>query len=95
MDAAWEQCDVVLEGEVRVGGQEHFYLEPQGTIVLPGENDEMTVISSTQVCSPACLAPPQSCPTQSQNHRGSSVHPWQLRVQGPLLSTLYHTGAGI
>lgn len=41
---------MVVEGEVRVGGQEHFYLEPQGTIVLPGENDEMNVISSTQVC---------------------------------------------
>jgi hypothetical protein len=39
----------VVEGEVRIGGQEHFYLEPQGSVVLPGENDEMVVISSTQV----------------------------------------------
>jgi xanthine dehydrogenase/oxidase len=49
VDAAWDHCAVVVDGEVRVGGQEHFYLEPQGTIVLPGENDEMNVISSTQV----------------------------------------------
>ena len=56
VDATWDQCAVVVEGEVRVGGQEHFYLEPQGTIVLPGENDEMNVISSTQVC--GTLLPP-------------------------------------
>ena len=56
VDAAWDQCAAVVEGEVRVGGQEHFYLEPQGTIVLPGENDEMNVISSTQVC--GTLLPP-------------------------------------
>ena len=48
MDGAWAGCAHVAEGEVRIGGQEHFYLEPQGTLVLPGENDEYTVISSTQ-----------------------------------------------
>ena len=47
--AAWEQCAHVVEGSVRVGGQEHFYLEPQGTVILPSENDEYVVISSTQV----------------------------------------------
>lgn len=49
VDAAWEQCAHVVEGRVRVGGQEHFYLEPQGTVVIPGENDEFVIISSTQV----------------------------------------------
>ena len=47
--AAWEKCMHVVEGSVRVGGQEHFYLEPQGTVILPSENDEYVVISSTQV----------------------------------------------
>jgi hypothetical protein len=38
----------VLEGTIRLGGQEHFYLEPNGCIVLPTEDDEYTLISSTQ-----------------------------------------------
>jgi xanthine dehydrogenase/oxidase len=38
----------VLEGEVRMGGQEHFYLETQGAVVVPGENGELVVHSSTQ-----------------------------------------------
>ena len=43
------ECDHILEGEVKMGGQEHFYLEPQGNVIIPLENDEMCVISSTQV----------------------------------------------
>ena len=38
----------VVEGEVRIGGQEHFYLETQASMVVPGENDEFTVYASTQ-----------------------------------------------
>lgn len=38
----------MIEGEVRMGGQEHFYLETQACIVIPGEDDEMEIISSTQ-----------------------------------------------
>ena len=38
-----------IEGEIKVGGQEHFYLEPQGCIVLPsGELDEMVIVSANQ-----------------------------------------------
>ena len=37
-----------LEGRVRVGGQEHFYLEGQAALAVPGEDDEMWVCSSTQ-----------------------------------------------
>uniref|UniRef100_A0A2P2KBD2 xanthine dehydrogenase n=1 Tax=Rhizophora mucronata TaxID=61149 RepID=A0A2P2KBD2_RHIMU len=42
-------CDRVIEGEVRVGGQEHFYLEPQSSLVwtVDGGN-EVFMISSTQ-----------------------------------------------
>ena len=32
-----------------MGGQEHFYLEPHGCIGVPGENDEIRIIASTQV----------------------------------------------
>uniref|UniRef100_A0A0N4ZXA3 xanthine dehydrogenase n=1 Tax=Parastrongyloides trichosuri TaxID=131310 RepID=A0A0N4ZXA3_PARTI len=38
----------VIEGEIRMGGQEHFYLETSQVLVIPGERDEMEVISSTQ-----------------------------------------------
>ena len=37
-----------LEGRVRIGGQEHFYLEGQAALAIPGEDDEMRVLSSTQ-----------------------------------------------
>jgi xanthine dehydrogenase large subunit len=37
-----------LSGEFRCGGQEHFYLEGQIALVIPGEDGEQTVISSTQ-----------------------------------------------
>ena len=42
-------CDHVIEGEMRSGVQEHFYLETQASIAIPkGEHGEMEVISSTQ-----------------------------------------------
>ncbi|EFJ45339.1 hypothetical protein VOLCADRAFT_63971 [Volvox carteri f. nagariensis] len=41
VDSAWAQCD-------HVGGQEHFYLEPNNCVVIPHENDEFTLFSSTQ-----------------------------------------------
>ncbi|SNX84972.1 probable xanthine dehydrogenase [Melanopsichium pennsylvanicum] len=48
-DEGWEQYDHVLEGETRMGGQEHFYLETNACLVIPGKEDsEIEVISSTQ-----------------------------------------------
>ena len=41
--------DVIVEGEMYVGGQEHFYFETHTCIAVPsGEDNEMTVIASTQ-----------------------------------------------
>ena len=37
-----------LTGRLRMGGQDHFYLEGQIGMALPGEDDEVTVLSSTQ-----------------------------------------------
>jgi xanthine dehydrogenase large subunit len=37
-----------LEGKFRVGGQEHFYLEGQIALAIPGEDGEIFVHSSTQ-----------------------------------------------
>jgi xanthine dehydrogenase large subunit len=38
----------VLKGKLRCGGQEHFYLEGQVALAIPGEREEMLVHSSTQ-----------------------------------------------
>ncbi len=37
-----------LSGRIEMGGQEHFYLEGQAALVLPQENGDMLVHSSTQ-----------------------------------------------
>ncbi|MEP9355877.1 xanthine dehydrogenase molybdopterin binding subunit [Xanthobacter sp. KR7-65] len=37
-----------ISGEVRCGGQDHFYLEGQIAIAVPGEDRDMLVYSSTQ-----------------------------------------------
>ncbi|MFT3973927.1 MAG: xanthine dehydrogenase molybdopterin binding subunit [Amaricoccus sp.] len=37
-----------LKGAMRVGGQDHFYLEGMIAFAVPGEDDEVTVYSSTQ-----------------------------------------------
>lgn len=44
------QCDMIIEGKVQVGGQEHFYLEPNSSLVWTVDNgNEIHMISSTQV----------------------------------------------
>ena len=46
---AFEKADHVFSGVVRMGGQEHFYLETQACVVVPKPEDgEMEVFSSTQ-----------------------------------------------
>jgi xanthine dehydrogenase large subunit len=46
--AAFASAEHVLEGTFTSGGQEHFYLEPQSALAIPGEAGQMTVHSSTQ-----------------------------------------------
>ena len=47
--ATFTSCDHVIEGEMRTGAQEHFYLETNACIAIPkGENGEIELISSTQ-----------------------------------------------
>lgn len=48
MKRAFAEADHVLKGEVRIGGQEHFYLETNATIAIPREEDELEVFCSTQ-----------------------------------------------
>lgn len=48
VDDAWSKADVVVEGEMRIGGQDHFYLETNATLAIPGENGGMELFASTQ-----------------------------------------------
>ncbi len=44
------QCDKILEGQVQMGGQEHFYLEPNSSLIWTMDGgSEVHMISSTQV----------------------------------------------
>jgi len=47
-DAAVTAAPHRLEGQFRVGGQEHFYLEGQVAFAIPGEDGDIHVYSSTQ-----------------------------------------------
>ncbi len=38
----------IIRGQTRVGGQEHFYLEPHACIVTPGERGVMHIECTTQ-----------------------------------------------
>ncbi|HEX2122866.1 MAG TPA: molybdopterin cofactor-binding domain-containing protein, partial [Thermoanaerobaculia bacterium] len=47
-DAALGGAEHVLEGVFHNLGQDHFYLESQAALVVPGEHGALTVLSSTQ-----------------------------------------------
>jgi xanthine dehydrogenase large subunit len=47
-DAALAKAPHRLSGRIDVGGQEHFYLEGQVAMAIPGEDGDMLVHSSTQ-----------------------------------------------
>ncbi|MEJ2507654.1 MAG: molybdopterin-dependent oxidoreductase, partial [Ignavibacteriaceae bacterium] len=44
----WKNCDVIIEGNAESGGQEHLYLETQGSMAYPVEGGGVKIISSTQ-----------------------------------------------
>ena len=46
--SAWEKCDLIIEGNCEVGGQEHLYLETQRSRVIPLEGSNLRVYSATQ-----------------------------------------------
>ncbi|KAF1371502.1 hypothetical protein PFLUV_G00277450 [Perca fluviatilis] len=49
LEAGFKQADHILEGEMHIGGQEHFYLETNVTLAVPkGEDGEMELFVSTQ-----------------------------------------------
>ncbi len=46
--SAFEKADIIVEGTVESGGQEHLYLETQIAISIPTEGGGIKIISSTQ-----------------------------------------------
>lgn len=73
VEAALATSQYVIEGEVRMGGQEHFYLEPNAHLVMPGEGGEIMSYSSTQ------------CPEKHQRYiahaLGLPVHKVNVRTK--------------
>uniref|UniRef100_A0A803TCX5 FAD-binding PCMH-type domain-containing protein n=1 Tax=Anolis carolinensis TaxID=28377 RepID=A0A803TCX5_ANOCA len=54
VEDAFETVDKILEGEIHVGGQEHFYLETNSIFVIPRKEDkQMDLYVSTQDASNA------------------------------------------
>jgi len=47
-EKAFLTAEHILTGELTIGGQEHWYLETQACLCIPGEGNEIKVISSTQ-----------------------------------------------
>ncbi|MDP2209898.1 MAG: xanthine dehydrogenase molybdopterin binding subunit [Bacteroidota bacterium] len=47
-EAALKSAKHIILGELRTGAQEHWYLETQACLSIPGEGNEINVFSSTQ-----------------------------------------------
>lgn len=49
LDEVFQRCDRIFEGVVRMGGQEHFYIETNAALAIPhAEDGSMEIWSSTQ-----------------------------------------------
>jgi xanthine dehydrogenase large subunit len=48
VDSAWNDCDVMVQSTSESGGQEHIYLETQGSFAFLLEGGAVKIISSTQ-----------------------------------------------
>lgn len=48
LESAWDQCAHIIEGRADSGGQEHLYIEMQGSYAYLMENGHVKIRSSTQ-----------------------------------------------
>ena len=48
IDKGFAESDHIIEGELKIGGQEHFYLETHAAVAIPNADGTLHVISSTQ-----------------------------------------------
>jgi xanthine dehydrogenase/oxidase len=61
------ESDVIVSGEINIGGQEHFYLETNSCLAIPTENGSMEIFASTQNANETQLACAHAC-NISANH---------------------------
>lgn len=48
IEQGFKDSDFIIEGSLKTGAQEHWYLETQAAVCVPGEGTEIKVFSSTQ-----------------------------------------------
>lgn len=48
LEKAFRESKHIVEGSLKTGAQEHWYLETQAALCVPGENREITVYASSQ-----------------------------------------------
>ena len=48
VDAAWAECDVIVEETFETGAQHHLYMEPSGAVAEPDRQGKVTIWSSLQ-----------------------------------------------
>jgi xanthine dehydrogenase large subunit len=48
INAAWQECKHIFEGNVESGAQEHLYIETQGAYAYPADSGTIKIHSSTQ-----------------------------------------------
>lgn len=48
VDAAWAECDVIVEQTYETGAQHHLYMEPSGAVAEPDRQGKVTIWSSLQ-----------------------------------------------
>ena len=48
VEQAWSSCEYIVKDTVESGGQEHLYLETQGSLAIPVEGGGIKIISATQ-----------------------------------------------
>ena len=95
--AALRKAPRRLKGRMSVGGQEHFYLEGQIALAIPGEDDEVKVISSTQhpteiqTMVAAALGVPANAVTTEVRRMGGAFG--GKETQGNLFAVVVLTGA--
>ncbi len=68
----FKESDYIFEGETFTNGQEHLYLETQGSYAFPLENGSIKIVSSTQG--------PTSVQTMAARVLGFSMHKIEVEV---------------
>ncbi len=48
VSTAFKESEHIIDGSLKTGGQEHWYLETQSCLAIPGEGKEIQIFSSTQ-----------------------------------------------